>query len=123
MTRSLPSGVAVSAPITSEYGQILTPDALPFVINLHRSFEPRRQELLARRVARQKEFDAGNRPDFLAETREVRERDWTIAALPADLQCARRDVVCRGAAQVIDCLLECLAHLRPPGHREGVTLR
>jgi len=92
MTTRLPSGVAISAPVTSEYAQILTPEALAFAAKLHRSFEPRRQELLARRVARQKEFDAGNRPDFLAETREVRERDWTIAALPADLQCRRVEI-------------------------------
>src|SRR5256885_7407895 len=40
--------------------------------------------------------------------------------LPPDLQCARRDVVCRGAAQVLDRLLQCLAHLLPPGHRVGL---
>ena len=48
-------------------------------------FEPRRQELLARRAARQKEFDAGKLPDFLPETRQVRESDWKVAAQPKDL--------------------------------------
>src|SRR5882724_9797193 len=92
MSTTLPNGVAISARITPEYAQILTPDALAFVAKLHRSFEPRRQELLAHRVTRQKEFDAGRRPDFLAETREIRESDWTIAALPADLTCRRVEI-------------------------------
>src|SRR5205807_9830853 len=43
------------------------------------------QELLARRVARQRRLDAGERPDFLPETRSVREADWTVAPIPADL--------------------------------------
>jgi len=88
----LPNGVAISAPVTPEYAQILTSDALAFVAKLHRSFEPRRQELLARRVARQKEFDIGKRPDFLTETQAIRQGDWTIAPLPADLQCRRVEI-------------------------------
>ena len=92
MSTSLPNGVAISAPITPEYAQILTSDALAFVAKLHRTFEPRRQELLARRVARQQEFDAGKRPDFLTKTREIRQGAWTIAPLPADLQCRRVEI-------------------------------
>src|SRR3989440_3186134 len=75
----------VSGRVTAEFAQILTPQALDFVAKLHRRFDPRRQELLARRAARQKEFDAGKLPDFLAETRDIRERDWRIAAQPKDL--------------------------------------
>ena len=92
MSISLPNGVAISAPITLEYADILTSDALAFVAKLHRTFEPRRQELLARRVARQQEFDAGKRPDFLTKTREIRQGAWTIAPLPADLQCRRVEI-------------------------------
>jgi malate synthase len=92
MSTRLPNGIAISAPITPEYAQILTSDALAFVARLHRSFEPRRQEALARRVARQKEFDAGKRPDFLTETRAIRQGGWTIASLPADLQCRRVEI-------------------------------
>jgi len=92
MSTRLPNGVAISEPATPEYAQILTSEALEFVAKLHRSFEPRRQELLARRIARQKEFDAGKRPDFLTETRTIRQDDWTIAPLPADLQCRRVEI-------------------------------
>jgi malate synthase len=71
--------------ITGEFSQILTSEALEFLAKLHRRFEPRRQELLARRAARQKEFDAGALPDFFAETKRIRESEWQVATQPADL--------------------------------------
>src|SRR6185503_12857565 len=77
--------IQVIGRVTAEFAQILTPQALEFVAKLHRTFESRRQELLARRTARQKEFDAGKLPDFLPETRQVRENDWKIAGQPKDL--------------------------------------
>ncbi len=85
MTDKLPGGVEIHGRVTPAYATILTPDALAFVASLHRAFESRRRELLARRAARQKAFDAGERPDFLAETRSIREREWTIAEQPPDL--------------------------------------
>src|SRR5579885_1971783 len=57
--------------------EILTKDALHFVDQLCKQFEPRRQELLARRAERQREIDAGKFPDFLPETKSIREKDWT----------------------------------------------
>ena len=65
--------------------EILTPDALKFVTDLERRFGPRRRELLAARVERQKTLDAGERPDFLPETAGIRNSDWTVAPLPLDL--------------------------------------
>ncbi len=82
---SLPAGVEITGRITAEYAQILTPAALAFVAKLHRQFESRRQKLLARRAARQQEFDAGRLPDFHPETKSIREAEWKIADQPADL--------------------------------------
>ena len=82
---ALPSGMEIRAPITAEYAKVLTHDALALVARLHRTFEPRRQELLAARVARQKEFDAGKMPDFLPDTAHVRSSEWTIAPQPKDM--------------------------------------
>jgi malate synthase len=73
-----------AAPV-KRHDEILTPDALAFLAKLHRRFNPRRLELLARRAARQKRFDAGETPDFLPETRSIRESDWKVAPIPADL--------------------------------------
>jgi malate synthase len=77
--------VAVTGRVTREFAQILTPEALDFVAALHRRFEPRRQELLARRAARQKEFDAGRLPEFLSETKKIRDGEWKVAGQPRDL--------------------------------------
>jgi len=83
--QSTATSVALSARVTTEFAEILSPEALAFLAKLHRRFEPRRQELLARRAARQKEFDRGVLPDFLAETKKIREAEWTIAAQPKDM--------------------------------------
>src|SRR3954451_6106327 len=77
--------IRVAGRVTTEFAQILSEPALEFVAQLHREFEPRRQELLARRAARQKEFDAGKLPDFLAETKEIRASEWRIAPQPQDM--------------------------------------
>jgi len=66
--------------------RILSPAALEFLAALHEEFEPRRRELLAARARRQAAIDAGERPDFLAETAHVRESDWRVAPTPPDLQ-------------------------------------
>ena len=66
-------------------GRILTAEALAFVADLERRFGPRRLELLLARTERQQRLAAGELPDFLPETREVREADWAIEPVPADL--------------------------------------
>jgi malate synthase len=74
----------IDAPVLPEYKRVLTPAALAFVETLCRAFEPRRQELLRRRAARQQEFDAGKLPDFPRESKALRDSDWKIADQPAD---------------------------------------
>jgi malate synthase len=84
---------AVAAPSTLPGAdQILTDDALGFVAELHERFDARRRELLAARFERQKRFDAGELPDFPEETRDIRESEWTVAPIPADLQDRRVEI-------------------------------
>src|SRR4051812_24304117 len=85
MSGPLPKDVSISGRLSAEFAQVLTPEALAFVAKLHRRFEARRQELLAGRAARQKAFHAGAKPDFLDETRHVRESEWKVASQPQDL--------------------------------------
>lgn len=73
-----------AAPVAGQ-DEILTPAAIEFVGELARRFGADVEALLARREARQARIDAGERPDFLPETRSVRESDWRIAGIPADL--------------------------------------
>ena len=91
-TLSLPQGMEITGPIEPGFETILSPDALALVAKLHRRFEPRRRELLERRAARTRRLDAGERPDFLAETQSVRDGDWSIAPLPEDLACRRVEI-------------------------------
>ena len=85
-SRQYAEGVEFTAPIPDEFAEILTPEAVAFVAKLSREFSGRVEELLRRRAERQERIDAGEMPDFLQETREIREGDWKIAPIPDDLQ-------------------------------------
>ncbi|HLI14974.1 MAG TPA: malate synthase A [Acidimicrobiales bacterium] len=65
--------------------RVLTPDAVDFLVALERRFRARRAELLEARRARQARLDAGELPDFLAETAAVRAGAWKVAPAPAPL--------------------------------------
>jgi malate synthase len=80
-----PEGIEIRAAAGARANEILTPPALAFLADLHRRFDARRRELLARRVERQKRFDAGELPGFLIETSAIREGGWKVAPIPADL--------------------------------------
>ncbi|HET8844682.1 MAG TPA: malate synthase A, partial [Ktedonobacteraceae bacterium] len=84
--------IEIIAPVTAEFAEILTPDALNFVATLMRAFGSTREELLNRRAQRQLEIDAGKLPDFLPETATIRQGDWTIASEPPDLQDRRVEI-------------------------------
>lgn len=92
MPRPLPLGITINAPLQPDFETILTPEALAFVARLHRAFEARRAELLAARAARQARIDAGEMPDFLPETRSIREGDWRVAPMPPALACRRTEI-------------------------------
>ena len=89
---SIPTGMQVHGPITQDYARILTAEALAFLVKLHRNFDARRRELLARRVQRQKEIDSGKLPDFLLETKAIRDAAWQVASVPTDLQDRRVEI-------------------------------
>src|SRR3979411_2297041 len=71
---------------------ILPPDARSFLSKLAAAFEPRRQELLARRRSVQQDIDNGKLPDFLPETVEIRQADWKVAPIPKDLRDRRVEI-------------------------------
>src|SRR5262245_12713487 len=84
--------VAIRGPSVPGGEQVLTPAALAFMADVQRRFGARRLELLAARAARARRLDAGERPDFLADTAAVRRASWTVAPLPADLQDRRVEI-------------------------------
>src|SRR5580700_11429861 len=85
-------GVQILAPAHPAQERVLIPAALEFIVELQRRFNPRRMELLAARAERQKRLDTGEKPDFLPETGAIRESEWTVAPIPADLQDRRVEI-------------------------------
>lgn len=82
-TKNVLQGVAINGKIDESHRKILTPQALTFLALLHRSFNARRKHLLERRVIRQAEIDRGVLPDFLPETKHIRENATWKGAYPA----------------------------------------
>src|SRR5580704_6802459 len=72
--------------------RVLTPEARAFLLKLAARFEPRRQQLLARRRTVQQAIDNGKFPDFLPETAEIRKGDWKVAPIPKDLRDRRVEI-------------------------------
>src|SRR3712207_880480 len=85
-------GVEFTASIPQEYEEILTPEAVSFVAKLSREFGGRVEEILEKRKEFQERIDAGEMPDFLPETRDIREGDWRVAPVPEDLQDRRGEI-------------------------------
>jgi malate synthase len=87
-----PPGLELRGASAPGFASILTPEALAFLAELHRRFEAPRQQRLAARRERQARFDAGALPDFLPETRAIRDADWTVAPVPPALQDRRVEI-------------------------------
>jgi malate synthase len=81
--------VALHAP---DPAGVLTPEALELVAALEREFGGRREELLLARAERADRIAAGELPDFLEETRSVREGEWQVTPVPDDLQDRRVEI-------------------------------
>ena len=82
------AGVEINAKSSGRQDEVLSGEALAFIARLHRRFNRRRLELLVRRMERQEDFDAGKLPDFLPDTKSIREGDWTVVD---DAQLSRGD--------------------------------
>ncbi|MFJ7727282.1 malate synthase A [Neobacillus sp. NPDC097160] len=86
------TGIEVVGALKAQYDEILTPEALNFIEELERNFGERRVKLLQYRKKRQEEIDNGKLPDFLPETKHIRNGEWTVAPLPKDLQDRRVEI-------------------------------
>jgi malate synthase len=84
-SQGFPPPLVLAAPPRPEWSGVLSAEALDFVAALAARFTPRVRELLAARDSRQARIDAGERPDFLPETRPIREGEWRVADIPTDL--------------------------------------
>jgi malate synthase len=87
-----PGAMQINGAVRASYEEILTPAVQDFLCELHRRFDRQRRALLAARGERQARFDAGELPDFLPETRAVREANWTVAEIPEALRDRRVEI-------------------------------
>lgn len=92
MSQATTGKLKIVGEVTPQVEQVLTPEAIEFLTQLHEKFDGRRKELLKFRAERQERLDAGEQLDFLPETKHIREGDWTIAPLPEDLQDRRVEI-------------------------------
>jgi malate synthase len=87
------TGVTIKGKIGPRYREILSPPALRFLADLHRAFEGARERLLAARAEQQERYDAGELPDFRAETSETRQDPlWRVNTIPPDLEDRRVEI-------------------------------
>ena len=87
-----PLGITIKGKTPGHYNEILIPDALDFLLALHERFNQRRKKLLEDRQIRQAAYDAGEMPDFLSQTEEIRKSEWQIAPIPSDIEDRRVEI-------------------------------
>jgi malate synthase len=92
MKSTVIAGLEITGPMNPRYAEILSPEACRFLAGLFREFGPRREQLLAKRVERQREIDAGRLPDFLPETAHIRGGNWRVPPPPPDLLDRRTEI-------------------------------
>lgn len=78
--------------LTSEFQEILSPEAISFFVKLENKYRDRRNSLLEKRKLVQQEIDNGHFPDFLNETKSIREGDWKINPVLDDLKDRRVEI-------------------------------
>src|SRR5206468_833674 len=86
------SGISIVGPQADRAVEILTPEALEFVALLHREFDRRRRELLEARGDRWQRLRGGGLPDFLPETRDIRDSEWRVPEAPPGLHERRVEI-------------------------------
>ena len=86
------TALKVTGAVSSAYAEILSEQALAFITALADEFSPRVAQLLELRDQRQQDIDGGRMPDFLPETRDIRESDWKVCSIPDDLKDRRVEI-------------------------------
>ena len=84
--------LAFLKPSGTQEQQVLTAEAVEFLTELVTRFTPKRNKLLAARIQQQQGIDDGILPDFISETASIRDGDWTVRGIPADLQDRRVEI-------------------------------
>src|ERR1700745_3897435 len=120
-TTNLLQGVVVRGAIKRGYEEILTPDAVAFAVELERRFGAERRQLVTRRAKFQERLDAGWKPDFLPETKAIREADWRVAPIPRDIQDRRIEITGPTDRKMVINALNCGANVYMADFEDATT--
>jgi malate synthase len=120
-TTELLQGVVVGGALRPGYESVLTPEAIAFVAGLERKFGPERRRLLVRRAEIQRRLDTGWKPEFLPETKAVRESDWRVAPIPRDIQDRRIEITGPTDRKMVINALNCGANVYMADFEDATT--
>ena len=123
-TTELPRGIVIRGVPKAGYTEVLTAEALAFIAGLERKFRPERSRLLDRRAEIRQRLDAGWKPDFLAQTKAIRDGDWCVAPIPRDIRDRRVEITGPTDRKMVINALNCganvyMADLRTQPRRVG----
>src|SRR6516225_12282310 len=113
--------LVIRGELRSGYDKILTPAAVAFIAALERKFGPDRRRLLARRADIQHRLDAGWRPDFLPETKAIRDGDWRVAPIPRDIEDRRIEITGPTDRKMVINALNCGANVYMADFEDATT--
>jgi malate synthase len=114
-------GVVIRGALKPCYDRVLTAEAIDFVVGLERKFAPERRRLLARRAELQRRLDTGWKPDFLPETKAIRESDWRVAPIPRDIRDRRIEITGPTDRKMVINALNCGANVYMADFEDATT--
>ena len=120
-TTELPRGIVIRGVPKAGYTEVLTAEALAFVAGLERKFRPERIRLLDRRAEIRQRLDVGWKPDFLPETKAIRDGDWRIAAIPRDIRDRRVEITGPTDRKMVINALNCGANVYMADFEDATT--
>jgi malate synthase len=120
-TTQLLKGAVIRGAQKPGYDGVLTAEAIAFVADLERKFGPERRRLLARRAEIQRRLDSGWKPDFLPETKAIRESDWRVAPIPLDIRDRRIEITGPTDRKMVINALNCGANVYMADFEDATT--
>src|SRR5215813_4708027 len=120
-TDDLPQHLVIRGELKPGYDKVMTPGAVAFIAELERKFGPVRRRLLARRADIQDRLDGGWKPDFLPETKAIRDSDWRVAPIPRDIEDRRVEITGPTDRKMVINALNCCANVYMADFEDATT--
>src|SRR5437667_1499771 len=120
-TTDIPRHLVMRGALKPGYDKMLTPAAIAFIAELERKFGAERRRLLARRADAQRRLYGGWKPDFLPETKAIRDGDWRVAPIPRDIMDRRIEITGPTDRKMVINALNCGANVYMADFEDATT--